>query len=107
MNYSQALRCARLWTPISSPTSKRTLLATVHRAQSYHAASVLPSLVSPPSPEFQARANAMNQVVADLETKLAAAREGGGTKAAERMRSRGKKLPRERCWFFISAVLFG
>jgi 3-methylcrotonyl-CoA carboxylase beta subunit len=38
----------------------------------------------------------MDQVVADLDAKLAAAREGGGTKAAERMRSKGKKLPRER-----------
>ncbi len=39
---------------------------------------------------------AMDQIVADLDTKLAAAREGGGAKAAERMRSKGKKLPRER-----------
>jgi 3-methylcrotonyl-CoA carboxylase beta subunit len=39
----------------------------------------------------------MDQVVADLEAKLAAARVGGGAKAAERMRSKGKKLPRERC----------
>jgi 3-methylcrotonyl-CoA carboxylase beta subunit len=38
----------------------------------------------------------MDQVVADLDAKLAAAREGGGAKAAERMRSKGKKLPRER-----------
>jgi len=38
----------------------------------------------------------MDHVVADLDTKLAAAREGGGAKAAERMRSKGKKLPRER-----------
>ena len=38
----------------------------------------------------------MDQVVADLDEKLAAAREGGGAKAAERMRSKGKKLPRER-----------
>jgi 3-methylcrotonyl-CoA carboxylase beta subunit len=39
---------------------------------------------------------AMDQVVADLDAKLAAAREGGGAKAAERMRNKGKKLPRER-----------
>jgi 3-methylcrotonyl-CoA carboxylase beta subunit len=38
----------------------------------------------------------MDQVVADLDAKLGAAREGGGAKAAERMRGRGKKLPRER-----------
>jgi 3-methylcrotonyl-CoA carboxylase beta subunit len=41
----------------------------------------------------------MDQVVADLDAKLAAAREGGGAKAAERMRNRGKKLPRERYRF--------
>ena len=39
----------------------------------------------------------MDEVVADLEAKLAKAREGGGAKAAERMRNKGKKLPRERC----------
>ena len=39
----------------------------------------------------------MDEVVADLEAKLATAREGGGAKAAERMRNKGKKLPRERC----------
>jgi 3-methylcrotonyl-CoA carboxylase beta subunit len=38
----------------------------------------------------------MDLLVADLETKLERARQGGGPKAAERMRSRGKKLPRER-----------
>lgn len=57
----------------------------------------MPSLISTASPEFQARAKAMDEVVADLEAKLATAREGGGAKAAERMRSKGKKLPRERC----------
>jgi 3-methylcrotonyl-CoA carboxylase beta subunit len=39
----------------------------------------------------------MDQLVADLEAKLTAARAGGGAKAAERMRSKGKMLPRERC----------
>jgi hypothetical protein len=39
----------------------------------------------------------MDQLVADLEAKLAAARAGGGPKAAERMRGKGKRLPRERC----------
>lgn len=38
----------------------------------------------------------MDEVVADLEVKLAKAREGGGEKAAKRMRNKGKKLPRER-----------
>jgi 3-methylcrotonyl-CoA carboxylase beta subunit len=38
----------------------------------------------------------MDVLVADLEAKLAQARLGGGAKAAERFRSKGKKLPRER-----------
>jgi hypothetical protein len=95
MHYSQVLlRRPGLWTC----SSKLLLPVTVpgHRVGAYHAASVLPSLVSPTSPDFQVRAKAMDQVVADLDAKLAAAREGGGAKAAERMRSKGKKLPRER-----------
>lgn len=63
--------------------------------RTYHA-SVLPSLISTSSPEFTAKAEAMDELVADLEAKTAAARVGGGAKAAERMRSKGKKLPRER-----------
>lgn len=38
----------------------------------------------------------MDTIVADLQTKLAHARQGGGPKAAERMQSKGKRLPRER-----------
>lgn len=38
----------------------------------------------------------MDVLVKDLEDKLAHARQGGGPKAAERMRGKGKKLPRER-----------
>ena len=38
----------------------------------------------------------MDALVEDLESKLAAARQGGGSKAAARMRSKGKLLPRER-----------
>ena len=63
--------------------------------RSYHA-SVLPSLLSTSSPEFVAKSEALDAVVADFEAKVAAARLGGGAKAAERMRSKGKKLPRER-----------
>lgn len=72
----------------------RRSLGEVRRA--YHA-SVLPNLVSTTSPEFKAKAESMDALVADFEAKVAAARLGGGTKAAERMRSKGKKLPRERC----------
>ena len=68
--------------------------ASWHR--SYHNVSVLPSFVSTASPEFQSKASAMDALVHDLDAKLADARAGGGPRAAERMKSRGKKLPRER-----------
>lgn len=38
----------------------------------------------------------MSELVADMEQKMAEARLGGGPRAVERMRSKGKKLPRER-----------
>jgi 3-methylcrotonyl-CoA carboxylase beta subunit len=38
----------------------------------------------------------MDSLVADVEAKMAEARLGGGAKASERMRAKGKKLPRER-----------
>ncbi|KAJ7228336.1 carboxyl transferase [Mycena pura] len=63
--------------------------------RTYHA-TVLPSLVSIASPEFVAKAEAMDALVADIDAKMAATRLGGGAKAAERFRSKGKKLPRER-----------
>ena len=63
--------------------------------RAYHA-SVLPSLVSPGNPEFQERTHAMDALVADLEARLADARAGGGPKAVERMRAKGKMTPRER-----------
>lgn len=61
----------------------------------YHA-SVLPSLVSTNTPEFQQKAESMDALVSDLKAKIAWAKDGGGPKAQERMRSKGKKLPRER-----------
>ena len=61
----------------------------------YHP-SVLPSLVSRSSPEFQEKALSMDALVQDFESKLTAARQGGGPKAAARMKSKGKLLPRER-----------
>lgn len=68
-------------------------LAGARRA--YHA-NVLPSILSTASPEFRAKSEAMDSLVADFEAKVATARLGGGAKAAERMRGKGKKLPRER-----------
>jgi len=38
----------------------------------------------------------MDELVKDFELKTEAVRQGGGPKAAERMRSKGKRLPRER-----------
>ncbi|KAL1737784.1 hypothetical protein HDZ31DRAFT_70788, partial [Schizophyllum fasciatum] len=61
----------------------------------YHA-GVLSSLLTPSSPEFQEKKASMDALVKDLEEKLADVRQGGGPKAAERMRTKGKKLPRER-----------
>ncbi|KAF9021512.1 carboxyl transferase [Hymenopellis radicata] len=61
----------------------------------YHA-SVLPSLLSTTSPEFTAKAESMEALIADFEAKTEEARLGGGSKASERMISKGKKLPRER-----------
>jgi 3-methylcrotonyl-CoA carboxylase beta subunit len=84
---------------LKSSLNHKQLLAATRTARLYHAVSVLPSLISTASPEFQARAKAMGELIADLDEKLAQAREGGGAKAAERMRSKRKKLPRERCLF--------
>ncbi|KAK0206840.1 carboxyl transferase [Desarmillaria ectypa] len=61
----------------------------------YHA-SVLPSRISSASPEFVAKAQAMDDLVTNLNAKLARARLGGGEKAAERMKSKGKRVPRDR-----------
>ncbi|KAL0580060.1 hypothetical protein V5O48_001919 [Marasmius crinis-equi] len=63
--------------------------------RTYHA-SVLPNLLSTSSPDFQAKAESMDALVAEFEAKTAEARLGGGAKASERMRSKGKKIPRER-----------
>ncbi|KAH9927132.1 carboxyl transferase [Epithele typhae] len=73
----------------------RTVASGSVSRRAYHPA-VLPSLISTTLPEFKAKAESMDALVHDLETKLAAVRQGGGPKAQERMRSKGKKLPRER-----------
>ena len=66
-----------------------------YHSRAYHAA-VLSSHVATSSPEFIAKAAAMDELVKDLEVKVATARQGGGARAAERMRTKGKTLPRER-----------
>ncbi|RDB20059.1 putative methylcrotonoyl-CoA carboxylase beta chain, mitochondrial [Hypsizygus marmoreus] len=78
--------------PILQKVVQRVLLVP---RRTYHA-SVLPSLVSTSSPEFLAKAKAMDELIDDLDIKMAKVRAGGSLKAAERMRSKGKKLPRER-----------
>ena len=67
---------------------------------------MLPSLISTSSPEFIAKAAAMDTLVADVEAKMAEARLGGGAKASERMRAKGKKLPRERSGYCLFRLTF-
>jgi 3-methylcrotonyl-CoA carboxylase beta subunit len=81
--------------------SRRARFSGNATTRKFHSA-VLPSLVSPSAPDFVAKAQAMDGLVADLEAKLAQNRMGGGEKALARMRSKGKKLPRERCIMRIS-----
>ncbi|KAG9218817.1 hypothetical protein CCMSSC00406_0001069 [Pleurotus cornucopiae] len=75
----------------------RNLLKSIRHSprRNYHA-SVLPSLISTSSPEFTAKSEAMEALISDLDAKMAQARLGGGPRATQRMRSKGKKLPRER-----------
>ncbi|KAK0499762.1 carboxyl transferase [Armillaria luteobubalina] len=80
--------------PAFIPASAMNRIIRLGR-RGYHA-SVLPSRVLSASPEFVAKAQAMDELVTDLDAKLARARLGGGEKAAERMRSRGKRVPRDR-----------
>ncbi|KAH7102501.1 carboxyl transferase [Auriculariales sp. MPI-PUGE-AT-0066] len=73
------------------------LLAT---RRAFHT-DVLPNLVSAASPEFTDKARAMSELESTLSGLVARAREGGGVKTQEKMRSKGKMLPRER----LSALL--
>jgi len=58
--------------------------------------TVLPSTLSTTSPEFKSKAQDMDTVVSEVQRLMAQAREGGGAKAKDKMRSNGKKTPRER-----------
>ncbi len=62
---------------------------------------VLPSQIDPRSPEFQANADTLTALVADLDASLERIALGGGEKARAKHTERGKLLPRER----ISALL--
>jgi 3-methylcrotonyl-CoA carboxylase beta subunit len=78
---------------LSTSAFQKAIQTLVFTRRAYH---VLPSLLSTSSPEFIAKSEAMDALVADLDAKMAEARLGGGLKATERMRAKGKKLPRER-----------
>ncbi|RME45727.1 MAG: methylcrotonoyl-CoA carboxylase [Caldilineae bacterium] len=58
--------------------------------------TVLETNLDPRSDEYRANRKAMLALVAELEERLAWARAGGGEKGAQKMRRRGKLLPRER-----------
>ncbi len=57
---------------------------------------VLESKLNPRSADFQTNASAMRALVADLNTQIAKAQDGGGTAARAKHTARGKLLPRER-----------
>lgn len=71
-------------------------LTALEWRRAYHS-SVLPNIVSTASPDFQAKAQAMDGALADLQNALAEARKGGGEKEVLKMKKAGKKTPRERC----------
>ena len=60
-------------------------------------ASVLPPLVSTLWSDFKSKAQAMDELVSDLEAQLAISRQGGGEKAGSRMKKKGKLFPCEWC----------
>src|SRR3954471_13417414 len=57
---------------------------------------VLESQLNPRSAEFQANAQAMRQLVDDLNVQVAKAAAGGGEGARAKHTARGKLLPRDR-----------
>jgi 3-methylcrotonyl-CoA carboxylase beta subunit/propionyl-CoA carboxylase len=57
---------------------------------------VLPTRVDPSDPVFQANRDRMERLVAELNNRLARAREGGGSKYVQRHREQGKLPVRER-----------
>lgn len=94
------------------------------RRRSVHSLPPLQSAISTSSPEFVERAKAMDELVNELKNDLSTVREGGmscratkvspklmlnlvgGAKAQERMRSKGKLLPRERYEVLICRLRF-
>ncbi|MBR9910892.1 MAG: methylcrotonoyl-CoA carboxylase [Gammaproteobacteria bacterium] len=58
--------------------------------------AILKSSLNPRSAEFEANSARLQQMVDDLNDKVAGIRAGGGAAACERHTARGKLLPRER-----------
>src|SRR5690606_42017470 len=52
--------------------------------------------IDPRSPDFRSNADALRELVADLEAQLARTALGGGDNARRKHTDRGKLLPRER-----------
>ena len=65
--------------------------------------AVIKSRLKPQSPEFQAAAQAMQALVAELNSRLVTARAGGGKAARLRHVSRGKLPVRERITILLDA----
>ena len=57
---------------------------------------IIESKLSPRAADFQANADKMRSIVADLKAKVARAALGGGDKARDKHVAKGKLLPRER-----------
>ncbi len=57
---------------------------------------IIESKLSPRAADFQANADKMRSIVADLKAKVAQAALGGGSKARDKHVAKGKLLPRER-----------
>ncbi len=57
---------------------------------------IIESKLSPRAADFQANAERMRALVADLKEKVAQAAQGGGDKARDKHVAKGKLLPRER-----------
>ncbi|KIM31092.1 hypothetical protein M408DRAFT_65453 [Serendipita vermifera MAFF 305830] len=76
--------------------SSQSLLSVSRTCRTVHSLPPLQSRVSTASPEFIERAKSMENLTNELQKDLSMTREGGGAKAQQRMRGKGKLLPRER-----------
>ncbi|KAG8741882.1 hypothetical protein FRC12_015520 [Ceratobasidium sp. 428] len=84
-----------------SPILSRRVLGVNVAQRGIHDAWRLPSLLSTSNPDFVEKSEAMDGLVSKYEELVGTARQGGGLKAQEKMKSKGKLVPRER----IAALL--